>query len=200
MNLRKEIVRWRQSVLYFEKLCWRRVVIGIFNILIALFLKIVISENILVKDGLTLIIAYLLPRRVRFLLSLWRWTIRSFLVIILRWEIFFFKNLLFFFFVNLTALSDFLYLLANCPNFMAKCLLINLIRHGVGQLGSFPFLLFFMLIYSISHAIVGSRCHHGYVRRRLSLHTKDWIVQHWWKMRSWDTGCSSHSGLSLTFL
>ena len=44
--------------------------IGIFNILIALFLKIVISENILVKDGLTLIIAYLLPRRVRFLLSL----------------------------------------------------------------------------------------------------------------------------------
>lgn len=200
MNLRKKIVRWRQSVLYFEKLCWRRVVIAIFNILIALFLEIVISENILVKDGLTLIIAYLLYWGVRLLLALRRWTIRSILIISLRWEIFFFKYLVFFFFVNLTALSDFLDLLASSPNFKTKFLLINLIRDGVGQLGSLPFLLFFMLIYSISHAIVGSRCHHGYVRRRLSLHTKDWIVQHWWKMRSWDTGCSSHSGLSLTFL
>jgi hypothetical protein len=176
MNLRKKIVRWRQSGLHFEKLCCRRVVIAIFNILIALFLEIVISENILIKNGLTLIIAYLLSRGVRLLLALRRWTIRSILIISLRWEIFFFKYLVFFFFVNLTALSDFLDLLANSPNFKTKCLLINLIRDGVGQLGSLPFLLFFRVIYSISQAIVGSRCHHGNVRRRLSLHTKDWII------------------------
>jgi hypothetical protein len=59
-------------VLHFEKLCCRRVVIAIFNILIVLFLEIVISENILIKNGLTLIIAYLLSRGVRLLLALRR--------------------------------------------------------------------------------------------------------------------------------